>query len=147
MLRHLSRLGLQVDWEKSKLSPVQSISFPRICQYDSASQERAHSVDAELPEDGFQGSWVTWRHQRRLRLEFGPAYSQWILRPRPGDVPEVPTTPFRDQVLACKRCLGMRQTQPYYCCVQSVYMRPHAELIYQRLLRAYITYRSKNNHI
>lgn len=27
VLRHLSQLGLQVNWEKSKLSPVDSISF------------------------------------------------------------------------------------------------------------------------
>ncbi|KAG1946513.1 hypothetical protein F2P79_013391 [Pimephales promelas] len=32
-------------------------------------------------------------------LEFGPAYSNVILRPRPGYVPKVPTTPFRDQVV------------------------------------------------
>ncbi|KAF4112727.1 hypothetical protein G5714_005272 [Onychostoma macrolepis] len=31
-------------------------------------------------------------------LEFGLADSQVILRPRPGYVPKVPTTPFRDQV-------------------------------------------------
>ncbi len=31
-------------------------------------------------------------------LEFGPA--QVILRPRPGYVPKVPTTPFRDQVVS-----------------------------------------------
>ncbi|KAK2901343.1 hypothetical protein Q8A67_009458 [Cirrhinus molitorella] len=32
-------------------------------------------------------------------LEFGPGYSHVILRPRPGYVPKVPTTPFRDQVV------------------------------------------------
>ncbi|KAL0174646.1 hypothetical protein M9458_030614, partial [Cirrhinus mrigala] len=32
-------------------------------------------------------------------LEFGPADSHVILRPRPGYVPKVPTTPFRDQVM------------------------------------------------
>ena len=32
-------------------------------------------------------------------LEFGPADSQVILRPRPGYVPKVPTTPFKDQVV------------------------------------------------
>ncbi|CAM4634692.1 unnamed protein product [Leuciscus chuanchicus] len=31
--------------------------------------------------------------------EFGPANSHVILRPRPGYVPKVPTTPFRDQVV------------------------------------------------
>ncbi|KAI2657450.1 hypothetical protein H4Q32_008775 [Labeo rohita] len=31
-------------------------------------------------------------------LEFGPADSHVTLRPRPGCVPKVPTTPFRDQV-------------------------------------------------
>ncbi len=32
-------------------------------------------------------------------LEFGPGNSHVILRPRPGYVPKVPTTPFRDQVV------------------------------------------------
>ncbi|XDV17130.1 hypothetical protein PO909_016543 [Leuciscus waleckii] len=32
-------------------------------------------------------------------LEFGPANSYMILRPRPGYVPKVPNTPFRDQVV------------------------------------------------
>ncbi len=32
-------------------------------------------------------------------LVFGPVYSHVVLRPRPGYVPEVPTTPFRDQVV------------------------------------------------
>ncbi len=33
-------------------------------------------------------------------LEFGPANSHVVLRPRPGYVPKVPTTPFRDQVVS-----------------------------------------------
>ncbi len=33
-------------------------------------------------------------------LQFGPADSQIILRARPGCVPKVPTTPFRDQVVS-----------------------------------------------
>ncbi len=32
-------------------------------------------------------------------LVFGPVFSQVVLRPRPGYVPKVPTTPFRDQVV------------------------------------------------
>ncbi len=32
-------------------------------------------------------------------LQFGPADSSATLRPRPGYVPKVPTTPFRDQVV------------------------------------------------
>ncbi len=32
-------------------------------------------------------------------LVFGPAYSHVVLRPRPGYMPKVPTTPFRDQVV------------------------------------------------
>ncbi|KAL0196760.1 hypothetical protein M9458_005300, partial [Cirrhinus mrigala] len=49
VLQHLSLLGLQVNWEKSKLSPVQSISFLAI-ELDSVSmmarltEERAQSV-------------------------------------------------------------------------------------------------------
>ncbi len=33
-------------------------------------------------------------------LEFGPANSEAILRPRPCYLPMVPTTPFRDQVVS-----------------------------------------------
>ncbi len=33
-------------------------------------------------------------------LQFGPVDSQMILRPRPGYVPKVPTSPFRDQVVS-----------------------------------------------
>ncbi len=32
-------------------------------------------------------------------LVFGPAYSNVVLRPRPGYMPKVPTTSFRDQVV------------------------------------------------
>ncbi len=32
-------------------------------------------------------------------IEFGPAESRATLRPRPGYVPKVPTTPFRDQMV------------------------------------------------
>ncbi len=32
-------------------------------------------------------------------LVFGPVYSHVVLRPRPGYMPKVPTTPFRDQVV------------------------------------------------
>ncbi|KAL0179746.1 hypothetical protein M9458_025188, partial [Cirrhinus mrigala] len=48
VLNHLARLGLRVNWEKSKLSPVQSISFLGV-ELDSVSMsahlspERAHT--------------------------------------------------------------------------------------------------------
>jgi len=44
-LRHFSCLGLQINWEKSKLSPVQSIFF------SGGGQKKARSVDAEHLED------------------------------------------------------------------------------------------------
>lgn len=49
VLRHLSQLGLRVNWEKSKLSPAQRISFLGV-ELDSVSmtarltEERAQSV-------------------------------------------------------------------------------------------------------
>ncbi len=58
VLGHLSRLGLRVNWEKSKLSPVQRISFlgmeldsvnVGLGQPHSTSLSGACSVDAELP--------------------------------------------------------------------------------------------------
>ncbi len=45
-------------------------------------------------------------------LEFGPADSSATLRPRPGYVPKVPTTPFRDQVVNLQALPWRRQTQP-----------------------------------
>ncbi len=49
VLSHLSQLGLQVNWEKSKLSPVKRISFlgmelDSVCQTARLTQERAQSV-------------------------------------------------------------------------------------------------------
>ncbi len=44
-------------------------------------------------------------------LQFGPADSQIILRPRPGYVPKVPTTPFRDQVVSL-RVLPSEEADP-----------------------------------
>ncbi len=44
MLSHLSQLGLQVNWEKSKLSPVQRISFLSMELDSHLTQERAQSV-------------------------------------------------------------------------------------------------------
>ncbi len=49
VLSHLSRLGLQVNWEKSKLSPMQKISLVGLGQPHSTSLSRACSVYAELP--------------------------------------------------------------------------------------------------
>ncbi|KAL0146880.1 hypothetical protein M9458_057819 [Cirrhinus mrigala] len=42
-------------------------------------------------------------------LEFGPADSHVVRRPRPGYVPKVPTTPFRDQI----RTSEQKHTLPY----------------------------------
>ncbi|XP_077100160.1 uncharacterized protein LOC143751477 [Siphateles boraxobius] len=49
VLRHLSQLGLQVNWEKSKLSPVQRISFlgmelDSVAQTARLTEQRAQSV-------------------------------------------------------------------------------------------------------
>ncbi len=43
-------------------------------------------------------------------LEFGPGNSHVVLRPRPGYVPKVPTTPFRDQVVNLQVLQARRQT-------------------------------------
>ncbi len=55
VLSHLSQLGLQVNWEKSKLSPVQRISFlgmelDSVSQTDSAPHAGTRSVGVELLE-------------------------------------------------------------------------------------------------
>ncbi len=79
VLSHLSR----VNWEKSKLSPMQRISFLGI-ELDSVSQtarltqERAQSVlnclntfesrtAAPLSTNSFRGSWGIWQLQRQSR--------------------------------------------------------------------------------
>ncbi len=46
-------------------------------------------------------------------LQFGPADSQIILRPRPGYVPKVPTTPFRDQVVSLQALPLEDRTQSF----------------------------------
>ncbi len=80
VLSHLSQLGLRVNWEKSKLLPMQRISFLSMefgfGQSDSAPHAGTRSVGVELLEyvqeqDGgttetsFRGSWGIWRLQRR----------------------------------------------------------------------------------
>ena len=57
-------------------------------------------------------------------LEFGPANSHVILRPRPGYVPKVPTTPFKDQVVNLQALPWRRQTQPWHCSVQYALSAP-----------------------
>ncbi len=50
VFRHLSQLGLRVNWEKSKLSPVQRISFLGVFEYDGTPHGGACPSSAELPE-------------------------------------------------------------------------------------------------
>ncbi len=81
VLRHLSQWGLRVNWEKSKLSPAQRISFLGV-ELDSVSmsarltEERAQSVLNCLSSFGgrtvvhwnsFRGSWGIWHPQPRSR--------------------------------------------------------------------------------
>ncbi len=47
-------------------------------------------------------------------LVFGPAYSHVVLRPRPGYVPKVPTTPFCNQVVNLQ---ALPSEEPWHCCV------------------------------
>ncbi len=80
VLRHLSQLGLRVNWEKSKLSPVQRISFLGV-ELDSVSmtarltEERAQAVLNWVPSEAgmwyhwnsFRGSWGIWHPQLQSR--------------------------------------------------------------------------------
>ncbi|XP_050958021.1 uncharacterized protein LOC127159160 [Labeo rohita] len=178
VLQHLSLLGLQVNCEKSKLSPVQSISFfgmeldsvnmmARLteecvqsvldlseapgaygsCSRGHAARLASYETTSALapwpsPEMGMAPRHIPGRRYTgtlppfleslesvKLKflslktsllivltsikkvgdlhafsvsescLEFGLADSHVRLRPRPGYVPKVPTTPFRDQVV------------------------------------------------
>ncbi len=86
VLSLLSQLGLRVNWEKSKLLPMQRISFLGMefgfGQSDSAPHAGTRSVGVELLEyvqeqDGgttetsFKGSWGIWRLQRRYTHRWG----------------------------------------------------------------------------
>ncbi len=66
VLSHLSRLGLQVSWEKSTLSPMQKISLVGLSQPHSTSLSRACSVDAELPGVFPRKRAVPLKHFQRL---------------------------------------------------------------------------------
>ncbi len=53
VLSHLSQLGLKVNWEKSKLAPVQRISFlsmelDSVEQFARLTEERAQSVLTQI---------------------------------------------------------------------------------------------------
>ncbi|KAI2661975.1 hypothetical protein H4Q32_007693 [Labeo rohita] len=181
VLNHLAQLGLRVNWEKSKLSPVQRISFLGV-ELDSiisaevcgdtqmqvygppktgSEASRAHGIRSRghaadyliirflkgarrlnpprphlipswdlavvlqgLQRDPFEPLQSVEVDALSLKtalltaltsvkrvgdlqalsvnnacLKFGPADSHVVLRPRPGYVPKVPTTPFRDQVV------------------------------------------------
>ncbi len=82
VLSHLSRLGLRVNWEKSKLSPMQRISFLCIeldsVNQTSVNQSIAQSVlnflntfesrtAAPSSTNSFRGSWSIWQLQRQSR--------------------------------------------------------------------------------
>ncbi len=61
-------------------------------------------------------------------LEFGPGNSHVVLRPRPGYVPKVPTTPFRDQVVNLQ-ALPREEADPAMSRPRLAHLRgPHAEL-------------------
>ncbi len=47
----------------------------------------------------------------RIVLEFGPGDGHVVLSPRPGYVPKVPTTPFRDQVVSLQ-ALPLEEADP-----------------------------------
>jgi len=58
-------------------------------------------------------------------LEFGPGHSQVILRPRPGYVPKVPTTPFQDQVVNLQ-VMSLEEADPalaLFCPVRASMLR------------------------
>ncbi len=103
VLSHLSQLGLRVNWEKSKLLPMQRISFLGMefgfGQSDSAPHAGTRSVGVELLEyvqeqDGgttetsFRGSWGIWRLQWRSHTA-GAALYETASTLAPWPSPEV----------------------------------------------------------
>ncbi len=81
VLRHLSQLGLRVNWEKSKLSPVQRISFlgveldSWVWRHASRRNVPKQCWTAWVPSEAgmwyhwnsFRGSWGIWNPQLQSR--------------------------------------------------------------------------------
>ncbi len=78
VLRHLSQLGLQVNWEKSKLSPVQRISFLGV---------ELDSVSRSLPLCPLGTSLSSWLNFR------GAPLSRWFSSPDGEPWWNPPSTP------------------------------------------------------
>ncbi len=145
VLRHLSQLGLRVNWEKSKLSPVQRISFLGV-ELDSVSmtarltEERAQAVLNCL--SSFRGrNVVPLKHFQRLLGQMASAAAVTplgLLHMRPLQHwlhSRVPRWAWRRGTLRvgisqqCRRSLGTRDrpclstgrgaprtSVPAYCC-------------------------------
>ncbi len=72
-------------WSRSAISGCVSLTWKTLLLTALASIKRVGDLQAFSVDDSC--------------LQFGPADSSATLRPRPGYVPKVPTTPFRDQVV------------------------------------------------
>ncbi len=77
VLSHLSQLGLQVNWEKSKLLPMQRISFLGM-ELDSVNQT------ARLTQEHAQSGWTAWIRSRTGRRHHGNWGIWWLWSHRWG---------------------------------------------------------------
>ncbi|KAL0157267.1 hypothetical protein M9458_048513, partial [Cirrhinus mrigala] len=78
-------------------------------------------------------------------LEFGPADSHVVLRPRPGYVPKVPTTPFRDQVVTLQ-ALSSQEDDPnltLLCPVRALRIYMERTQPFRRSEQLFVCYRGQ----
>ncbi len=99
--RHLSQLGFQVNWGKSKLLPMQRISFlgmeldsvnqtARLTQYVLSqcwTASRLYQAGRRFHWNSFRGSWGIWLQLRRSSAQSAPYETASALAPWPS--PEV----------------------------------------------------------
>ncbi len=95
-----SRPPLVPSW--ASLSSWLDFRGAPLCRWTQSSWSscllRQRSWPRSLPSNG-SGSFLQAFSVSEECLVFRPVYSHVVLRPRPGYVPKVPTTPFRDQVV------------------------------------------------
>ncbi|KAI2661120.1 ORF V: Enzymatic polyprotein [Labeo rohita] len=111
--RHLSASTLKISERSPETEPSPAASDPLLgsrcgcLQRDPFEPLQSVEVDALSLKTALLTALTSVKRVGDLQalsinnacLEFGPADSHVVLRPRPGYVPKVPTTPFRDQVV------------------------------------------------
>ncbi|KAI2643070.1 enzymatic polyprotein [Labeo rohita] len=99
--RRMSQLARHLLlWSQTRLKSLRAVHIPGELNRaaDQLSRQPIHPGEWRLHPQTRVGDLQAFSVNEAC-LEFGPADSHVVLRPRPGYVPKVPTTPFRDQVV------------------------------------------------